>query len=104
MHAQSRRGVDFHNAAALVLQRTQNGFADHVDTADVQPHHLGRRYGAGCHLGVHIVCHVGGGATRGQVGVVAQVDAPALIRNRICIQALFAQARQRDIIKPDFGQ
>ena len=104
MHAQPRRGVDFHHAAALLFQRAQNAFADHVDTTDMQTHHLSCGHGAGCHLGVHIVGHVGGGTTRGQVGVVTQVDAPALIRNRICIQALFAQTRQRNIIKPDFGQ
>ena len=104
MHAQARRRVHFHHTAALFFKRAQNRFTHHVDAADVQPHHLRGGHRAGRHFGVHIVGHIGGRAAGGQIGVVAQVHALALVGHRIGVKALLAQTGQGDFIKADFGQ
>ena len=54
--------------------------------------------------GVNVIGHVGGGAPGGQVGVVAQAHALALIRHRFSMQPLVGQARQGNVVKPDFRQ
>ena len=47
MHAQTRRGVDFDDTAALFLQGLVDAVADHIDTADIQTDHVRGRDGAG---------------------------------------------------------
>ena len=74
VHAQAGRGIDFHHAAVLFLQRIQHALGDDVHAADVQADHSGGRHGARGHLGMDLVGHVGGRAASAQVGVVAQED------------------------------
>ena len=104
VHAQAGRGVDFDDAAALLFQRADDGFTDHVDTADVQAHGLGCFDGAGGHVGVHAVGHVSGGAAGGQVGVVAQHHALALGGHGIRGEVLGGQARLGDGVDADLGE
>ena len=40
MHAQSWRGIHFHNAAVLLFQRLEHRLDHHVHTAHIQPDHL----------------------------------------------------------------
>ena len=104
VHAQAGGGVHFHKTAALLFERAQHGFGHHVHAADVQAHHLGGSNGAGGHFGVHVVRHVGGGATGGEVGVVAQDDALALRRNGIRREVLRSQAGHGNVIQADLGE
>jgi len=104
MHAQPGRGIHLDKAAALLLERAQYGLGHHVHAADVQAHHLGCGHGACGDLGVHIVGHVGGRATGGQVGVVAQHHALALLGHGLGRQALQCEAGQRNVVQPDLGE
>ena len=104
VHAQARCGIDFHHAAALVFQRLEHGFADHVHAANVQAHHLRGSDSARGHVGVHIVGHIGGGAAGAQVGVVAQHDTLAFFRHALRVQALQGQTCQCDVVKTNLGQ
>nr|GEU28368.1 hypothetical protein [Tanacetum cinerariifolium] len=104
VHAQAGRGVDFHHAAAAVVERLQHAFAHHVHAADIEADHLRRFHRARRHFRVHIVGDVGGGAAGGQVGVVTQDHALALGRHGVRIQVLQRQARQGDVVEPDLGQ
>ena len=104
VHAQAGRGVDFDDAAVLLFQRFDDGFAHHVNAADVQPHGLRRLDGARGDVGVYAVRHVGGGAAGGQVGVVAQDDALALGGHRIGRQLLRLQTCLGNGVDADLGQ
>ena len=104
MHAQSRCRVDFDHAAALGFQRAQHRFANNVHAANIEPHHLSGCNGAGCHLRVHVVGHIGGGAAGGEVGVVAQNHAHAFAGHRLGVQALLFEPGQRHVVKTNFGQ
>jgi hypothetical protein len=104
VHAQPGRGVHLDHAAALLFQRAQHAFADHVDTADVQADHLRRRHRPRRHLGVHVVGDIGGAAAGAQVGVVAQHHAPALGRHRAGLQALHPQPVDGDLVQADACQ
>ncbi len=105
VHAQAGRGIDLDHAAVLLFQRPQHAFADHVDAADVQAHHLRRRHGARGHLGMHVVGHVGGGAAGAQVGVVAQQHAlrpwPGTDSG---VRPCTSQPREGDVVEADLGQ
>jgi len=59
MHAQSRRGVDLDDSAALCFERTQHAVADDVNTGNVEADGLrcGNRLRG--KLGVYIVGDVG---------------------------------------------
>ena len=92
VHAQAGRGVDLDHAAALVFQRREHAFANHVHAADVEADHLRRGHGARGQLGVHVVGDVGGGAAGAEVGVVAQDHALALGRHGVGLEALVRQA------------
>ena len=104
MHAQAGRGVDFHNAAVLFLNGQQHAFADQIDAANVQAHHLRRGHSARRYVGVYIVGHVGSRAAGGQVGIAAQNDALAFGGYGIGRQTLVGQARQRNVVQTNFGQ
>ena len=104
VHAQARRGVHFHDAAALLFNRAKNAVAHHVHAANMQAHHVGGRHGARGHVGVHVVGHVGGRAAGGQVGVVAQVDALALGGHGVGAKALAGQAGVGNLVKTNLGQ
>ena len=104
VHAQARRGIDFHHAAALLLDGFQHAVAHQVDAADVQPHHVGGGDGARRHFRMDVVGNVGGGAAGRQIGVVAQDDAFAARRDRVGLIALRGQAGQGDVVEADLGQ
>ena len=104
VHAQAGRGVDLDNAAVLRFKRSQHAFADHIDAANVQAHHLRCCHCAGGDLGVDIAGHVGGGASGTQVGVVAQHHTPAPRRNGFGRHVLQRQPCHGNIVKADFGQ
>ena len=104
VHAQPRRGVDLDDAAALLLERLVHALGHHVDAADMQADDGRRRDRARRDLGMHVIGHVGGGAAGGQVGVVAQDHAAALVGYRLGRQALQVQARDGDVVQADLRQ
>ena len=104
MHAQAWGCVHFDHAAALFFKGAQHRFAHHVDATNVQADHLGRCNGTQCHFRVHVIGHVGGRATRGEIGVVAQNHACAFGRHGVGFKALLFEARDGDVVKPNLGQ
>ncbi|MNV22804.1 hypothetical protein D3C71_1137960 [compost metagenome] len=104
VHAQAGGGVHFHKAAALLFERAQHGLGNHIHAADVQAHHLGGGHSACGNLGMHVIGHVGGGATRREVGIVAQDDALALGGHRVGRQVLHGQAGHGNVVEPDLGE
>ncbi|KAF5275155.1 hypothetical protein FQA39_LY18673 [Lamprigera yunnana] len=103
VHAQAGRGVDFDDAAALLFQRFEHGFAHHIHAADVQADGLRGFNGAGGDFGVYVVGHIGGAAAGGQVGVVAQHHALALRGHAGGRQAFAGDAGDGDVVEPDFA-
>ncbi len=104
VHAQARCGVHFDNAAALFFNGTQDAVAHHVHATNVQPHHVRRSHGTGGYIGVYVIGYIGSRAAGRQIGVVAQVDALALGRNVIGLEALRGQTTVRNVVETDFGQ
>jgi MFS family permease len=88
MHAQSGGCIDFNDGAPLFFKRTRDGLAYDVHPAHIQADHLRGFYRARGDVRVHIVGHVGGGAARAQVGVVAQDHFAAPFGDRVGVQAL----------------
>jgi len=75
VHAQSGRRIDLYNATVLLFKRLQDRFANHIDATYVDAHHLRCGNGARSDFGMHVIGDIGSGATRRQIGVVAQDDA-----------------------------
>ncbi len=88
VHAESRRGVDLHDAAAGVGDRPGDVGGEEVDAGDVEADHRGRP--PRDHL-VHRMDDIGpvdGGAAGGEVGGVAQPDHAAGFGNAVECQPL----------------
>ena len=88
----------------LLFERTQDVAADEVDPGDVEADHLRSGNGARGEVGMNVVGDVGGGAAGREIGVVAQDDALAACRDRICGQAVFRESGEGDVVKANPGQ
>ena len=64
VHAQTGCRIDFNDAAILFFERFENRFANHIDTANVDTHHLRCSHNAFSHFGVNIVGDIGGRTAR----------------------------------------
>ena len=104
VHAQARRGIDFHHATALFFNRPQDAVAHQVYAANMQAHHVRRCHRPCGYIGMHVIGHIGGRSAGGQISVVTQIYALAFVRNRVCLKTLAAQATAGNIVKADFGE
>jgi hypothetical protein len=87
MHAQSRCGVDFDDAATLGFERAQDAVADDIDAGDIEADGLRGGNRLRGKLGMDIVGDIGCRTAGREIGVVAQDDALASRRHRFRSQS-----------------
>ena len=104
MHAQARCGIHFNDTAILNFEGTQHRLTHHVHATDIEADHLGSGDGAGGHFRMDVICHIGGGAAGGQVGVVPQDNAGALGGHAVSVIALLFEAGQCHFVKANLGE